>query len=66
MAKQNILHINDNTDVESEVFKQIIQDEEFHGLISKFKEDDQKIVLSTIQTMVSTIEKKLSKELSIF
>lgn len=65
MAKQENHDKNiANEEATSTVFDQIIKDEEFSGLISKFKEDEQRIVLKTIQDMVSTIEKTLVQELS--
>ncbi len=52
-------------DTESEVFKQLVQDEEFSNLILKFKEDERHMVVKTIKGMVTNIEKTLKKEVSI-
>jgi len=51
-------------DMESEVFKQLAQDEEFSSLISKFPENERKMVVGTIKGMVTNIERTLKKELS--
>lgn len=61
MSKQLIEELGET---ESEIFKQLAQDEEFSSLISKFREDERKMVVGTIKGMVTNIEKTLKKELS--
>lgn len=64
MAKKPVFNSR-LTETESEVFKQLIQDEEFGGLLAKFREDEQQVVIKSIESMVTTIEKNLTKELSL-
>lgn len=61
MAKQTFENLGE---MESVVFKQIIQDEEFSGLMSKFQEEEKHVVVQAIHGMVTSIEKALRKELS--
>ncbi len=64
MAKKPVFNSR-LAETESEVFKQLIQDEEFGGLLAKFREDEQQVVIKSIESMVTTIEKNLTKELSL-
>lgn len=54
----------ESSEHEVEIFKQLTQDEEFNMIISKFKDDERKLVLGTIKGMVTNIERTLKKELS--